>query len=419
MKQPRFRPMLAHGCIVALATASSPAAHAQDRVPTATGSSERAGFEAQGLPAGGFRLYPTMRVTTTYDDNVFLRNDDAKIDDAFVTLAPAIDAKSGWSRHALNARAFLSSKHYFSQTQNDNDEYGVSADGRLDVLRTFVLSGTAGYSHLVETPGTSGDVVSTGRYVPYTVGTASLEATKQFNRIRLTVNGNFGSFRYNDVVTASSPIDQSFRDRNRSSVGARAEYQYSGTTSLFVSGSVNRIRYQNVRTDGIDRRSDGASGLVGIRFELSRLLSGEVGVGYISQSFDDPRFSSFGGLNYNASLRYQPTQLTSVTVRASRNLTDSGLTEVGGVLSSQFVLGVEHELLRYVLVSANASYINDAYRGIDRNDDRFGFGVGGRYRFNRYLSAALSLDRVSQTTDAISGRSYAGNRVSLSLIGAR
>ncbi len=412
------RPGIGRVAKLILVLAIPTAAAAQDRLPIATGESDRAAFQVQGLPLGGFRLYPSLRATLGYDDNVRLGG-GRRGGDGIVTLAPALALRSQWSNHALNAAAFLRDHRYVNRGALDNDEYGASGDGRLDVLRDLTVTASAGAAHLVENRGSPGDLVVLDRFVEYNMANAAIGVTQRFNRIAITAQGSGTNFRYDDAGTRANPIEQTFRDRNVRTATLRAAYQYSAATSLFLTGGPTRIRYRAIAAGDPDRASNGWSVLGGVRFELSRLLSGEVAIGYIRQSFRDARYSSFSGLNYDADIRYAPTALTTFRLTASRRLTDSALRQVGGVLTSRVAVSAEHELLRNLILAANAGYDRYNYRGIGQDNRRFDLGLGARYKISRAFSTALSLNRIDQTAGGSLGRRFVSNRVSLSLLAER
>ena len=56
-----------------------------------------------------------------------------------------------------------------------------------------------------------------------------------------------------------------------------------------------------------------------------------------------------------------------------------------GYLASSVAAGVDHELLRNLLLNANAGYENDFFQGVSRTDAVFSAGAGIRYLLNRNL----------------------------------
>jgi hypothetical protein len=387
---------------------------AQDRLPAATGSSESAAFRPQGLPLGGFRLYPTLRISGSYNDNV-TRANDRKRGDGEVTISPQVSAQSNWGRHRLNADAYYRNTRYITRTEQNHDEYGINAAGRLDVMRTTSVSSTASYARLAQQRGTPGDLFITNELIRYSTFDTDGTLTHRINRVGLTAGAGITGYRYDDATVDGRRVDQQFRDRDIKRANGRLDYQLSELTTLFVTGTFNRIEYS--RTQPLfDRSSEGFTALGGANFQLSRLLRGTIGIGYISQKFDDRRFAGFNGLNYDVSLSYQPTALTSISLAANRRLTDSALLQVVGVLTHNVRVTVDHELLRSLTLQGYVDYTNFVYRGIDRDDGRYDIGLGARYKMNRLASLVLSGSRITQDFADVNRRGYKSNRATISLI---
>jgi hypothetical protein len=61
-----------------------------------------------------------------------------------------------------------------------------------------------------------------------------------------------------------------------------------------------------------------------------------------------------------------------------------------GYRTSTVTMNVDHELLRNLLINANAGYENDAFQKITRNDNVFHAGAGVKYLVNRNLYLGVS-----------------------------
>ncbi len=129
----------------------------------------------------------------------------------------------------------------------------------------------------------------------------------------------------------------------------------------------------------------------------------EVFGGYLNQSYDAP-LSSIHGIDAGARIVWNVTELTSIKLDGSRRPQDENNTSLSsagvsvnspGYLRSLAVLSIDHELLRNLLLHAEASYENDDFVGIQRVDNRYDVGVGARYLLNRnlYLGASYTYTR--------------------------
>jgi hypothetical protein len=78
-----------------------------------------------GVPAGQFTILPELRVSGTYDDNVF-RTQSNKKDDVYGTVTPRVAIRSNWARHAVGAGASASVRRYSRHTSEDHETYSAN-----------------------------------------------------------------------------------------------------------------------------------------------------------------------------------------------------------------------------------------------------------------------------------------------------
>ena len=94
-------------------------------------------------------------------------------------------------------------------------------------------------------------------------------------------------------------------DRNYDQYGGtlRGSYELSPGVKPFVEFGAN-TRVHDLETDfsGYQRNSNGVTGKAGSTFELTRLLTGEIAVGYTRRVYEDPRLQNVEGLIGDAAL---------------------------------------------------------------------------------------------------------------------
>ena len=123
--------------------------------------------------------------------------------------------------------------------------------------------------------------------------------------------------------------------------------------------------------------------LAGANFELSNVTRGEIGVGYLRQSYDDPAFKDIEGFGARGQVEWFPTQLTTVTFTASRVIEDSGIPGSAGYINTSLGAQIDHELLRNVILTGQLAWGDDDYDTLDREDKRLRAGVSATYLLNR------------------------------------
>ena len=166
----------------------------------------------------------------------------------------------------------------------------------------------------------------------------------------------------------------------------------------------------------VDRDSSGYEIAGGVDFDLSRLARGRLQVGYLHQDWSDPRIKSVSTASIRARLEYYPSQLITLSALASRDLYDSQLADAPAYLDTSAVVRADYELLRNLILSAEAGYEVANFRGIDRKDRRVTLAAGGTYLVSRHVTLRfqyIHLDQQSRGTRA--SLDYDNDRAYLSL----
>ncbi len=410
---------LASAAVAALLVASlSQAASAQDLASNfkrdrnvTVRERPRPDYEAIGVKAGGFTLYPRVSIGVEHNDNIYATQ-RAEQSDEIWRVKPEVALRSNWSRHALGAFASASINRYADFGTEDTEEYTAAINGRLDIVRGSNISGSLQYQALTE-PRTSPTAPTASRTpVEYTLLTANLTGVKEFNRVRLTGKFTEKNFNFDDTTSLLGlPLEQDTRDRDEYVYGGKAEYAVSPATALFLQVLGNTKNY-DLAIAGRD--SDGYAATLGANFEISEVVRGEIEVGYMDQSYDN--FSDIDGFTGQAHVEWFPTTLSTVTATASRTIEEAVTAGSQGYVSNNIGVSVDHELMRNVLLSAQASYGKDDYESIDRNDKRTGAGASVAYLLNRRVGVFFTYTYLKQDSSGVTrGTSFTDNKLAASV----
>lgn len=377
----------------------------------------RPDYEASGVPAGGFLIFPKLQADVEYNDNVFASETNAQ-DDFIFRLRPEVTAESGWSRNYLAgfARATLSRNVDFdSESAN---EWSLGGNGRLDVMRGTNITGGADYSHSVEPRTSSNTAQAAVDPIDFDVAQAYVAGSRVVGRLKLGARADIRSFDYEDGRTAGGfVIEQDDRDRDVASLVGRVDYAISPATAVFAQVTGNERSYGNVPTGFVGRDSTGYEALGGVNFELGAVSRGEVAVGYISQKFDDASYADIDGFGARAQIEYFPTELTTITASAARTIDDAGIIGSAGYFRSEVAVSIDHELLRNLILSSRIGYSDDDFNGIDRTDKRVSGSLGGTYLISRNFGLSLTAAYIDQRSEgALRGPDYTVTRLFISLV---
>ena len=375
----------------------------------------RPGYDAAGVRAGGFTVFPEASVTGTYDDNIFAAN-VGEVDDFITTLAAGVSVQSNWSRHALNLNAGLAQYLYADNSDEDRLDWNVGGNGRVDITRDTNISGGLSYAQLHEDRGAPNAPGLAAEPTEYALFQANAALAHRFNRVTTRVGVGYADYDYDDApLIGGGVLDQDFRDREEFEQFLRLGYDVSPDTNLYIQGTLNQREYdQKPPVVALNRDSDGWAVVGGSEFRLSNLAQGEVYVGYQEQSYDDPTLSDISGLAFGAGVDWFVTPLTTIRIDAASTVEETVAAGASGFLDQSVGLGIDHELMRNVIIGARASYANQDYEGIARSDDVIRAGLGIDYLLNRNFSVGLGYDYTDRDSNVL-GLDYTRNEIGLTL----
>ena len=374
----------------------------------------RPGYDPVGVHVGSFMVFPQARIKESYDDNIYAASTGEK-DDFITTLGASVSANSTWSRHALSLSGSVSQALYSDHSDENRLDWNVGGTGRLDITGQTSLDASARYARLHEDRSDPNSPLTANEPVEYDLFNATATFNQRFNRLGFEIGGEFRDYDYKNATSNTGTfILQDNRDRKEYLERARVAYFVSPDTNVFVEGNIDQRRYDNVYT--LDRDSDGWAALVGSEFKLTRLAQGEVYVGYQERDYKASTLGSTQGLTYGANIDWFVTPLTTVKLTADSRVEETTVGTASGYDNQRVALGVDHELLRNLILRGRVSFANNDFNDNPRNDDIIGAGASVLYLLNRNFDVGLAYDYTNRDSN-VTGFDYTRNIVALTLTG--
>lgn len=355
---------------------------------TVTGRA-RPEYDPVGIRAGGFFLYPELSLSEILHDNVFYEEDDPH-GDLITVVSPSARLQSNWDRHGLTVYADADVGRYLSHEDENYVDARTGFDGRLDITRDTSLSGGLSAARLHEARSSP---EQTGAAEPVTYRRWAGDATlaKHFNKFSARVGGDVAYYRYDNVDATGGGIFRSDdRDRRESEIEGRLGYELSPRIEPFLQASANDRSYDaDVDDAGVDRDSHGWETVAGAALDFGGVTFGELYVGYFEQRYERAAFDTISGPSFGGDITWNPTGLTTVTAGLERSVEETTLNGASGALQTAFRAGIDHELRRNVILSADTRLAERDYDGITREDTDARFGIGATYLANEYLELGV------------------------------
>jgi len=186
---------------------------------------------------------------------------------------------------------------------------------------------------------------------------------------------------------------------------------------LFISTVLNTRDYDlRPPQTPLDRNSSGIEPTFGADFDITRLVRGQVQVGYLEQNYQSTTFHQVAGPAAQMAVEYFPSGLTTVTVNFNRAVLDAVDPNAISYLQTAESVQLDHELLRNLILSGRAGYETDVFSGEDRHDQRPTASFTATYLLNRALQISANYSYLDEnSTGSAKIGSYRVNTFYISL----
>ena len=345
----------------------------------------RPGPEPLGFELGSFVLYPDIVVAEYWDDNIFATDIPLirEEEDWVTVIAPSLDIRSQWQRHAFNVKLDADLARYAENESENSDDYRASAEGRYDFSQQSNFFGGALHMRDHEERSSPDDVAG---FEPTVYHDTRLYAgvVHGMGDFGLRAGATLKHLDFDDTPSIFGLIDNDDRDRNETNVGVRVNYSVNDEITAYVQGTGDFRRYSDpFDAFGFDRDSTGYRAGAGLVYRLPGRFSAEGFLGHMRQNYDDPSFKRPSTVAFYGNAAYKVTDSTTIYAWADRSIEETTLFGSPAYLYTGAGLSVDHYLRGDLVVTARASWENSDFYQSPRSDDDYDMGVTLKYFLSR------------------------------------
>ena len=340
-------------------------------------------FGAVGDYAGGFLIKSAVELSGAYETNPGRTYQPHGLPS--VVIAPEFLAVSDWERHALVADlrgsftgyggslpALIDGQINSSPTNIDRPNFIGHVDGRLDVSHDLRLTAQTRLLVSTDNPGSPNVQAGLAEFPIYTTLGGTFGFDQSFNRLDVAAGAtidrtSYAQSRLTDGSTSSN------EDRNFNQYGGIGRVSYELTPALrpFVEAEGDsRVHDLYLDSSGFARDSTGGYAKAGTSFEFSRLLIGELSIGWVSRTYADPRLDKLQGLLTTASLTWNATPLTTAKFYSDTQIGETTLPGSSGVFVHTYTVEVDHDFRRWLTAIGKFTFGTLDYQGGDNRTDK-------------------------------------------------
>ena len=271
----------------------------------------------------------------------------------------------------------------------DRPNFVGHIDGRLDVSRDTRLTAQGRLLVATDNPGSPNVQAGLQRYPIYTTVGGTFGFDQNFNRLQVSAGAMVDrtDYQWSKLTDGTSSSND---DRNYQPIWRRRPRQLrfdpgpeavrrDRRATVRVARSLARSQWLPTQFQRRQRQAPAP------RFEFSRLLTGEVAIGWTARTYEDPRLLPLQGLLTSASLVWTVTPLTTAKFFADTQIAETTLPGVSGVLTHTYTFEVDHDFRRWLTAIGKFTYGTLDYQGDNRTDKIFTLSGDLIYKLNRNI----------------------------------
>lgn len=362
-------------------------------------------YGALGVYVGSFLVKSAVEIGGGYDTNP--ARFTVPRGSSFYRIAPELLAATDWSRHSVivdlrgsftgfgNTFPALPGQASSAPENVDRIELNGKVAGRLDISRDTRANAEFRLRVGADNPGSPNLQAGLARFPLFTATGGSIGVEQDFNRLQLRMDGTIDRVVYqNSTLTDGTRLSNA--DRDYSQYGGVGRVSYEVLPGLKPFGEIQadtRVHDTPIDRNGYRRDSTGGYVKAGTTFEYSRLLIGELSIGYASRSYADPRLNNLKGLLSSASLVWSATPLTTARFIATTSLDETTIPGVPGVLTRTYTFEVNHDFRRWLTAVGRFTYGTQDYQESTRFDQIYSLSGDVIYRLNRDIQIKAQVRR--------------------------
>lgn len=361
-------------------------------------------------PEGGVKLdngvmvYPSLKLSYGYDDNVRASTVDA-ISASLMTLAASLKAElqpSESNRYSLGYDGVFT--RYSGASDDDTNSHSLSATGAHTFSARSRLNWSLGHQEGAD-PRAEAVVESAepdqwqanSVQVLYSYGAEGAQG-----RIETSYGLNRKRYQNNPDTTAVSDMDSH-------QVAGRYFWRVMPRTYLVAEARLAQTHYRvGTVNDNIDTRL-----LAGATWEATAKTQGSVKLGHQSKRFDQDTKADAKGLTYEASVEWKPLTYSVFTLTANRAAFDA-LADGDYDRNTSLGLSWNHQWNAALSSSLSVRNASSTFANSPRRDDTLTTSAGLTYGLSRRYSLGLDLAH-TQRDSTKAGNTYKRNTVLVNL----
>lgn len=385
-------------------------------------------FRAPGLVSSGFIVHPKISLQGKYDSNILATNFSEKSDYS-VSLKPSVTLLKELRDNIFLLNANADIERFLDRTKENSNGYDVSLTNKIVGNSHWTFPSSFSYKKITRKRETPLTTLTPDKRLDIKSAKAEIGVTRHFNRLSLSLFGNYSSVQYEDGVALDQVTPTVYSDNNRDRYGGLLRFRYDlprgakgtdfenvlFTNLIYGKKKYKKKSFQLGSFSGVLADHHEYGFLTGFNTNYKGLLFANIGAGLRHQSFDNSTLTDTNTTEIYADIDYNFRPKLTLGFGAKRDIDqDNGLTQ--GVVTSDYHFGADYELSHDLYVGAELGYTNYEFDRLNREDDDYYTSLYVKKFINKNVESMLKFNYRDRQSNAL-GREFDRFDIIFSLTG--
>lgn len=355
------------------------------------------------LVYGPLTVSPRLRTEVAYDDNIFTSAEGVQ-GSRVTRVSPTVDARIALpdKRYSLSYEGEVG--RYAASSADNYDDHRFSGDAELALARRHKVKLEGDYSLQHQSRGsglTQGFDPETGISQGFDPDGDSVDEPDRLNVAQMGGEYHYGAPRADGRLKFAAGLRDTAFQNHRSRTRYRDYDLHYGSatyyhrvlpaTELLFEVSTAEIDYDVDYPGDPSLNSSEIRYLVGATWDITDITTGTVKLGQVRKDFADDAREDFSGFDWEANVTWSPRSYSQFQLMAAREEEET-YGEGDFIDAMRYSLSWSHGWTDVLETRLRASYLDESYHGVERDQHTMDYGVALIYQWRRWLALELGAD---------------------------
>jgi hypothetical protein len=338
------------------------------------------------FPVGIFIVQPSVDFSADWSSNVLATATAEESATAF-GFKPTFLVSSDWARHGLGGILQIDHVENPDVSSESFTDVKLGLNGQLDLAERSTVMFRVLTEDITEDRTAFSTIAGALEPNEYTRSGGGVGLQHESRKWQIETGVDLFSFDHDDAELPGDLFqDQDLRDRDELEGRVRLAYAMSSSWAAYAEARRLEADFDPPNIfNAFNRDYEGSIVSLGSDFEFGDSLRGDIGIGFMSYTYNDPSYADIEDVSVSANVQWALADKTTIETAVSRDIIDPGIAADIAAVETGVNVRLAHGLSSKVFLVGGAGFNTYEFENIDRTDDRVDVLVGANWKLNKNL----------------------------------